>query len=90
MKNKKRNEENDQLKKAAALLGKIGGTATLQNNGVQHFQKIGKMGGITLAKKYPHEQRVLWGKKGGRPRKNQENENSQNPRMSTDVQEKQK
>jgi uncharacterized protein len=48
--------------------GRRGGQATLQNRGLEHFQKIGRRGGKVTADKY-RELLSEFGKKGGRPRR---------------------
>ena len=49
--------------------GKKGGLALLAKRGNKHFAEIGKKGQDTLRKRYPG-MASEWGKKGGRPRKN--------------------
>ena len=49
--------------------GKKGGLALLAKHGTQHFAEIGKKGQKILRKRYPG-MASEWGKKGGRPRKN--------------------
>jgi hypothetical protein len=49
--------------------GKMGGLSLLQTKGREHFSVIGKKGQETLRKRYPG-MASEWGKKGGRPRKN--------------------
>ena len=48
--------------------GRLGGYATLQNQGVDHFKKIGHKGGQRTAQLYRDLLREF-GKKGGRPRR---------------------
>lgn len=48
--------------------GRLGGLATLRNQGRQFFVEIGRLGQQAMRREYPrmaHE----WGKLGGRPRK---------------------
>lgn len=49
--------------------GKKGGLALLAKHGSKHFAEIGKKGQEALRKRYPG-MASEWGKKGGRPRKN--------------------
>ena len=49
--------------------GRKGGLALLAKRGSKHFAEIGKRGQIILRKRYP-TMASEWGKKGGRPRKN--------------------
>ncbi len=49
--------------------GKKGGLALLAKSGNKHFSEIGKKGQESLRKLYPG-MASEWGKKGGRPRKN--------------------
>jgi len=49
--------------------GKKGGLALLAKHGGKHFAEIGKRGQEILRKRYPN-MASEWGKKGGRPRKN--------------------
>jgi hypothetical protein len=49
--------------------GRRGGISLLNKMGHAHFSEIGKKGQKTLREKYPGQASV-WGKKGGRPRKN--------------------
>ena len=49
--------------------GRRGGLALLAKRGNNHFAIIGKNGQDTLRKRYPG-MASEWGKKGGRPRKN--------------------
>ena len=49
--------------------GRRGGLALLAKRGKSHFVEIGKKGQETLRKRYPG-MASEWGKKGGRPRKN--------------------
>jgi general stress protein YciG len=48
--------------------GRRGGQATLQTQGKEHFQKIGRKGGKRTAELY-RELLSEFGKKGGRPRR---------------------
>ena len=48
--------------------GRLGGQATLQNQGVKNFKKIGKKGGKVTTQKYRTLLHVF-GSKGGRPRR---------------------
>ncbi len=49
--------------------GRKGGLALLNKRGKKHFAEIGKKGQEVLKKRYPG-MASEWGKKGGRPRKN--------------------
>jgi hypothetical protein len=49
--------------------GKMGGLSLLQTKGREHFSVIGKKGQEALRKRYPG-MASEWGKKGGRPKKN--------------------
>ncbi|MBA7500410.1 hypothetical protein ES704_03166 [subsurface metagenome] len=49
--------------------GRKGGLALLRKRGKKHFAEIGKKGQEVLKKRYPGKASE-WGKKGGRPRKN--------------------
>ena len=49
--------------------GRRGGLALLGMRGHKHFAEIGKKGQEALRKRYPG-MASEWGKKGGRPRKN--------------------
>ena len=49
--------------------GRRGGLALLGKRGRQHFVEIGRKGQERLRKRYPG-MATAWGKKGGRPRKN--------------------
>jgi general stress protein YciG len=49
--------------------GRRGGLAVLAQRGRQHYIEIGRKGQEALKEKYPGMARE-WGKKGGRPRKN--------------------
>ena len=49
--------------------GKKGGLALFAKHGSKHFAEIGKKGQEILRKRYPN-MASEWGKKGGRPRKN--------------------
>ncbi len=49
--------------------GRKGGLALLRKRGKKHFVEIGKKGQEVLKKRYPG-MASEWGKKGGRPRKN--------------------
>jgi len=49
--------------------GKKGGLALLAKRGNSHFAEIGKKGQEVLRERFPGMASV-WGKKGGRPRKN--------------------
>jgi general stress protein YciG len=46
--------------------GRRGGQATLQNQGIEHFQKIGRKGGKRTAELY-RDLLSEFGKQGGRP-----------------------
>jgi general stress protein YciG len=48
--------------------GRLGGNATLRNQGQKHFRKIGRRGGKTTARKF-RELLSEFGKKGGRSRR---------------------
>ena len=52
-----------------AEAGRKGGLALLAKHGTQHFAEIGKKGQEVLRERFPGMASV-WGKKGGRPRKN--------------------
>ena len=49
--------------------GRKGGLALLSKRGKKHFAEIGKKGQEIMKKRYPG-MASTWGKKGGRPRKN--------------------
>ena len=49
--------------------GRKGGLALFSKRGRKHFVEIGKKGQETMKKRYPGKASE-WGKKGGRPRKN--------------------
>ena len=49
--------------------GRKGGLALLSKRGKKHFVEIGKKGQEVMKKRYPG-MASEWGKKGGRPRKN--------------------
>jgi general stress protein YciG len=49
--------------------GRRGGLALLRKLGKNHFADIGKKGQEVTKKRYP-DMASEWGKKGGRPRKN--------------------
>ena len=49
--------------------GRKGGLALLSRRGKKHFAEIGKKGQEVMKKHYPG-MASTWGKKGGRPRKN--------------------
>jgi general stress protein YciG len=49
--------------------GRKGGLSLLNKQGRRHFVEIGRKGQESLRKNYPNMASV-WGKKGGRPRKN--------------------
>ena len=49
--------------------GAIGGTTTRLRYGRDHFRAIGKKGQAKLASKINSDQRRIWGRMGGRPRK---------------------
>ncbi|MFC1902419.1 stress-induced protein, KGG, repeat-containing protein [Chloroflexota bacterium] len=49
--------------------GRRGGLALLAKLGNKHFSEIGKKGQEEMKKRYP-SMASEWGKKGGRPRKN--------------------
>ena len=53
----------------AAEAGRRGGLALVSKRGTKHFAEIGKKGQDTMKKLYPG-MASTWGKKGGRPRKN--------------------
>jgi len=53
----------------AAEAGRKGGLALVSKRGTKHFAEIGKKGQDTMRKLYPG-MASTWGKKGGRPRKN--------------------
>jgi len=49
--------------------GGKGGLSVLSRRGTKHFAEIGKKGQDTIKRLYPG-MASTWGKKGGRPRKN--------------------
>jgi len=49
--------------------GRKGGLALLSRRGTKHFAEIGKKGQEIMKKRYPG-MASKWGKKGGRPSKN--------------------
>ena len=49
--------------------GRRGGLSLLNRRGHSHFAEIGKKGQAVLRKRYPG-MASAWGKKGGRPKKN--------------------
>jgi len=49
--------------------GRMGGMAVLSTRGREHFVAIGKKGQEALRELYPNMAKE-WGKKGGRPKKN--------------------
>ena len=49
--------------------GRKGGLSVLQKRGRNFFKGIGRKGQKTMRKRYPN-MASEWGKKGGRPRKN--------------------
>ena len=49
--------------------GRKGGLALLSKRGTKHFVEIGRKGQEIMKKRYPG-MASTWGKKGGRPRKN--------------------
>lgn len=49
--------------------GRRGGLALLNKMGISYFVEIGKKGQQALRARYPN-MASAWGKKGGRPRKN--------------------
>jgi hypothetical protein len=49
--------------------GRRGGLSLLSKRGTKHFAEIGKKGQDTIKRVYPG-MASTWGKKGGRPRKN--------------------
>ena len=49
--------------------GRKGGLTILAKRGNKHFAEIGKKGQEEMKKRYPN-MASEWGKKGGRPRKN--------------------
>ena len=53
----------------AAEAGRKGGLSLLSRRGTKHFAEIGKKGQDTIKRLYPG-MASIWGKKGGRPRKN--------------------
>ena len=50
--------------------GRKGGLALLRKRGKKHFVEIGRKGQVEMRKRYPISMASEWGKKGGRPRKN--------------------
>jgi len=52
-----------------AEAGRKGGLTLLAKRGKKYFAEIGRKGQKTTKKRYPRMASV-WGKKGGRPRKN--------------------
>ena len=52
-----------------AEAGRRGGLALLGKRGTKHFAEIGRKGQAVMKKRYPG-MASTWGKKGGRPRKN--------------------
>ena len=52
-----------------AEAGRIGGLAVLKNRGRNFFVEIGKKGQEEMKKRFPG-MASEWGKRGGRPRKN--------------------
>jgi len=52
-----------------AAAGRKGGLALLSKRGKEHFAEIGKKGQEMMKKRYPG-MASTWGKKGGRPRRN--------------------
>ena len=53
----------------ASEAGRKGGLALFSKRGKKHFAEIGKKGQEIMKKRYPR-MASEWGKKGGRPRKN--------------------
>jgi len=49
--------------------GRKGGLSLLEKRGKQHFSTIGRKGQESLRQRYPG-MASIWGKRGGRPRKN--------------------
>jgi general stress protein YciG len=49
--------------------GRKGGLSLLNKRGTKHFAEIGRKGQEIMKKRYPG-MASTWGKKGGRPRKN--------------------
>lgn len=49
--------------------GRKGGLSVLSKRGTKHFVEIGRKGQEAVKKRYPG-MASTWGKKGGRPRKN--------------------
>jgi len=52
-----------------AEAGRKGGLSLLSRRGTKHFAEIGRKGQEVMKKRYPG-MASTWGKKGGRPRKN--------------------
>jgi hypothetical protein len=53
---------------SASEAGRLGGLALLRGKGREYFVELGKKGQIELKKRYPG-MASEWGKKGGRPKK---------------------
>jgi hypothetical protein len=49
--------------------GRLGGLSTLSRYGLDHYRKAGRKGQSALNARFGKTQRVLWGSKGGRPKK---------------------
>lgn len=49
--------------------GRLGGLETRSRYSREHFVIAGKKGQETLKRSYSHQDRVRWGRLGGRPRK---------------------
>ena len=62
-------EERAEESITVAEAGRKGGLALLSRRGKKHFAEIGKKGQRIMKKRYPG-MASTWGKKGGRPRKN--------------------
>jgi hypothetical protein len=62
----KKNTENSI---SCADAGRNGGLATLARYGVNHFRNAGIKGQMALSERYSTKDRSTWGKKGGRPKK---------------------
>lgn len=73
MRSKRRSRENHQLAESSRAIsvreaGRRGGRATVENQGMGFFKKIGKKGGQRTAKLYANLLKEF-GRKGGRPRR---------------------
>jgi general stress protein YciG len=53
--------------------GRSGGLAVLRTRGRDYYSEIGKLGQAAMRQKYPN-MASEWGKRGGRPRKNNLND----------------